>query len=87
MSEIFPKTDDYFGGMSLILVGDFGQLPPVMDTPLWKKKHGDETLNGFNFYRTFKQHINLSKVLRQDDPVFLDLLKRFRDGKIKRKDW
>ena len=73
--------------MSLILVGDFGQLPPVMDTILWKKKHEKECLQGFNLYRTFDQHINLSKVMRQDDPKFLNLLNRIRNGKITESDW
>ena len=32
------KTDEVFGGLSIILVGDPGQLPPVADKPLYHSK-------------------------------------------------
>lgn len=32
------KTDELFGGISIILVGDPGQLPPVADKPLYYSK-------------------------------------------------
>ena len=32
------KTDEVFGGISIILVGDPGQLPPVADKPLYHSK-------------------------------------------------
>ena len=31
-------TDELFGGKSIILVGDPGQLPPVSDKPLYHSK-------------------------------------------------
>lgn len=36
LRQAFPhKSDEAFGGCSSILVGDFGQLPPIMDLPIY----------------------------------------------------
>ena len=36
LCQVFPvRSSQPFGGTSLILVGDFGQLSPVCDTPLY----------------------------------------------------
>ena len=80
LKQIFPESDELFGGKSIILVGDFGQLPPIFDTEMWKMKYGNETMAGHNWYRCFKKPINLDVVLRQDDPDFLGLLDRLYDG-------
>ena len=87
LQQIFPQSDELFGGRSIILVGDFGQLPPIFDHEMWKRKYGKETMVGHNWYRCFKKHINLDVVLRQDDPEFLQLLDRIYDGKITKDDW
>ena len=62
----------YFGGIQLILVGDFSQLPPVQpgwvfDTPLWEN--------------AIQYHAELSVNHRQDtDSEFLCALNRLRVG-------
>src|SRR5204863_2306008 len=33
LREAFPEKDEIFGGRSIMLFGDFGQLPPVGDVP------------------------------------------------------
>lgn len=84
--ELFEKLDAVgravrgsaapFGGLQIILVGDFFQLPPVMDrpkflfqSPLWADAV-DKT-------------ILLSEIVRQPDPAFQDLLNACRRGDLK----
>lgn len=60
-----------FGGMQVIFVGDFFQLPPVkapyaFTSETWKK--ADLTI------------CYLSHIYRQSDPVFIELLQGIRDG-------
>ena len=62
-----------FGGMQLIFVGDFFQLPPVkaayaFTSPTWIKAE--------------LKVCYLSHVYRQSDPVFIDVLKGIRDGHL-----
>lgn len=71
-------TGEPFGGMQVVLVGDFYQLPPVaknkmayqfaFESQAWKD------LNPQICYLT-EQH-------RQSEPEFLDILKGIRDGKV-----
>lgn len=62
-----------FGGMQLIFVGDFFQLPPVkaayaFTSPTWIKAE--------------LKVCYLSHVYRQSDPVFIDVLQGIRDGHL-----
>ena len=43
LKEIRPSSDEEFGGISVVMVGDLGQLPPVKDTLMWKKKNTERT--------------------------------------------
>ena len=82
-----------FGGCSCLLVGDFGQLPPVMDLALYTIDSRSELSNqGREAYRSFHQVIVLDQVMRQNghDPqqvLFRDILMRLRDGKVSVDDW
>ncbi|HEX2792336.1 MAG TPA: AAA family ATPase [Candidatus Paceibacterota bacterium] len=70
------RREEPFGGMQVVLVGDFFQLPPIakmgkqasfaFESPSWK------TLNPIVCY--------LSEQHRQDDPAFLDLLAAIRQS-------
>jgi len=71
-----------FGGIQLVFTGDFYQLPPVgnnsepdtnsfcFETPLW--------------YKTFHidNHIELTTMFRQTDPIFQSILLNIRKGQI-----
>ena len=71
-----------FGGIQIVFTGDFYQLPPVgnmgepgstefcFESPLW--------------YDTFslENHIELTTMFRQKDPIFQSLLLNVRKGKI-----
>jgi ATP-dependent DNA helicase PIF1 len=69
-----------FGGVQLILVGDFFQLPPICDgvlsfvfqLPLYQRMF--DVHNGVS--------VNLTEVFRQRDKSFVDLLENMRRGEI-----
>ena len=75
-----------FGGKKLLLVGDFLQLPPVVEeTDASILQHrGYEFTHAFGAKCLFtRQHVTLvelSTVYRQNDPEFLDLLHNVRNG-------
>ena len=63
--------DEYFGGISVILVGDPGQLPPVGGAPLFQevdKSKEDLSSKGFDCYQQFKTVIVLEVSERQKNP-------------------
>jgi ATP-dependent DNA helicase PIF1 len=69
-----------FGGIQIILVGDFFQLPPVV-----KKEDGEEQRFLFesSLWKTFNPTIcHLKEVVRQKDPVFQEILNEARIGKV-----
>ncbi len=63
LRQIFPPhTQEVFGGCSYILCGDFGQLPPVMDLPLYTTdSHTELSDQG----RTAYQHFDTAFILDQ----------------------
>lgn len=83
-----------FGGLHVIFTGDFGQLAPVMDAELYKRrlaKHpsletirnemGVSRLFGVYLWRQVKTMVELTKNQRQaDDPEYASLLSRVRLG-------
>ncbi len=69
------RTDAVFGGMQIVLVGDFFQLPPVSrggSVPFAFESESWRTLNPVICY--------ISEQHRQDDPKFLSILGAIRAG-------
>ena len=69
-----------FGGLQVIFSGDFYQLPPVGD-------EDDITTRQFCFESErwrdiFKDQIKLTKIFRQEDPVYIKILNKIRQGKV-----
>ncbi|KAK7901274.1 hypothetical protein WMY93_018043 [Mugilogobius chulae] len=61
-----------FGNVSIIVVGDFFQLSPVMGRPLYKEEVG------INLFTDYFKIAELKTVVRQSDTSFADLLNRLR---------
>ena len=64
LRQAFPEhNNEPFGGRSIILVGDFGQLPPVLDLPMYSDTQRDElSNNGFVVYRQFREVYKLDVI-------------------------
>ena len=92
--QAFPHhSQEVFEGCSCLLFGDFGQLPPVMDLPLYTTDSRSElSYQGRASYQTFQQAVVQDQVMRQagQDPEqvkFRDILLRLRDAKVTVADW
>ena len=68
-------SDRAFGGIQLILSGDFYQLPPVDD-------NGEFCFISENWKKIFPRINNLKKIYRQNDTDYKKLLNRVRKGEI-----
>ena len=76
IGRIIRKKDKPFGGLQVIFVGDFFQLPPVdnrinkfiFETSLWSKI-------GFKI-------VELKEVIRQKDPIYHKILNEARFGEL-----
>jgi ATP-dependent DNA helicase PIF1 len=82
VGRIVRKCDKPFGGLQMVFVGDFYQLPPVMkdlspqaaertfafESPLWGV--------------TVEEVVQLVQIVRQKDPVFQKILNEARVGEL-----
>jgi len=66
-----------FGGIQVIAVGDFLQLPPVTKSGRYDWAFTSPVWQAMDF-----SNVTLRKVHRQDDPEFVRILNDFREGAI-----
>jgi PIF1-like helicase len=97
LREIRPQYNDLpFGGISIVLFGDFAQLPPVADVSLYQSvtdKSPSVIQHTSRLYRnSFNRAFHLIQQMRQqeqDDMAlkFQQALSHLRSGDIEREDW
>ena len=81
IARIIRSNGRPFGGIQLVITGDFFQLPPVPDNGRIAKFAFDAAT-----WNTSIEHtIGLNKVFRQKDPTFANMLNEMRVGKLTQK--
>jgi len=82
IGRLTRKSSLPFGGLQVILVGDFFQLPPIgsddepdteqfcFESPIWNTVFKSEN------------HIELKTIFRQTDPTYINILMEIRKGEI-----
>ena len=94
LRQCFPsRSEQLLGGCSCLLFGDFGQLPPVMDLPLYTTAPRTALSDlGCSAYQLFNHAVVLTQVMRQSGQhpsqvLFREMLLRLRDGQVTQDDW
>lgn len=77
LAKKIRSDQSFFGGIQLLLVGDFFQLPPV-------NKSDEKSIFAFESesWKEIKTTIELTEILRQKDENFIAILKEARQGSL-----
>ena len=81
------EEDKIFGGLNVILVGDFHQFPPVvarLSAPLYwpadSRNDSEDDILGRKIFEQFTTVVQLKKQVRVQDDVWHDVLQHVRHG-------
>lgn len=79
-----------FGGVQMLFIGDLFQLPPIVSQQEWAKLkdyyHSSLFFDALVLRELPLVSIELDKVYRQQDPVFVELLNRVRNNCVRQTD-
>ncbi|MCC9042160.1 helix-turn-helix domain-containing protein [Myroides sp. M-43] len=90
MLQTVRKSQQPFGGVQVLFIGDLLQLPPVVKNQEWDvlKRYYDGVF--FFHSEVVRQYpplyIELEKVYRQSDQIFINLLNNLRNNNVSRED-
>ncbi|MGH2665267.1 helix-turn-helix domain-containing protein [Flavobacterium sp.] len=90
MLQSVRKKRSPFGGVQVLFIGDLMQLPPVIKDEEWKTLRN--YYNGKFFFHSHVIQLNpplyieLSKIFRQTDDVFISVLNHLRNNRISQED-
>uniref|UniRef100_A0A1X7V578 ATP-dependent DNA helicase n=1 Tax=Amphimedon queenslandica TaxID=400682 RepID=A0A1X7V578_AMPQE len=84
LRQAFPgKSQVVFGGCSILLFGDFGQLPPAIDLPIYSTvTRSDLSDQGYKAHSQFETAFTLTQVMMQSgqDPYQIEW--RYYNGRL-----
>ncbi|MCP9770726.1 helicase [Lacihabitans sp. LS3-19] len=79
-----------FGGVQVLFIGDLMQLPPVIKNEEWavlqKYYNGKFFFHAHAVLNNPPLYVELDKIFRQQDPVFINILNNLRENKITAED-
>lgn len=78
VAKIIRKNDKPFGGMQLILSGDFFQLPPVQQQPV----HHEFCFETNTWNEVVHDVVVLKEIIRQSEPELQKLLEEVKIGQL-----
>ena len=80
------KNNSPFGGLQVLFIGDLLQLPPVIKPEEWsvlqRYYRGIFFFNAHVLQEQAPVYIELDKIFRQDDQLFIDLLNNLRNNQV-----
>ena len=86
MLQSVRKKRQSFGGVQVLFIGDLLQLPPVIRDEEWRtlRKYykGKFFFHSHAIQQNSPLYIELSKIFRQSDETFIDLLNNLRNNEI-----
>ena len=90
LHQATTHLDIPFGGISVILIGNFAQLPSVCDHPLFAPEGAGS--HGHTMYNLFTNVVILHQVVRQngmskESKQFREILLRLHNGQSTENDW
>ncbi len=84
VGQMLRKSQKPFGGIQVVFVGDFFQLPPVIKADDTQAK-GQFVFESPVWKQMVSKVIHLTKIVRQSDPVFQGILTEARQGTLSNK--
>jgi ATP-dependent DNA helicase PIF1 len=84
VGRVVRKCNAPFGGLQVVFVGDFYQLPPVCKDVVLAPGAADRTFAFESplWNQTVQKTITLTQIIRQKDPVFQKILNEARIGEL-----